>query len=197
MVSYPAASPYVVAVGGTSVVRNATDANYVGEAGWNAGGGGLSQFENSTSWEQTLQTASTGLAATNLRGVPDIAMAGDAFAGAYRVYGANIPGAGDCSKGCAIGGTSESSPLSMGAYARMLTANNNRLGFAAPRFYAVFAANQNNAVTVTGPPPTQSVGGFHDIITGGNGAYVAAPGYDYVTGLGTLNIGAMNPLIGQ
>jgi len=196
LVSYPASSPYVVAVGGTSVVRNTSDANYVGESAWNGGGGGLSQFENSTSWEQTLQPTATGLAATNLRGVPDVALAADPFAGAYRVYGKNIPGVGDCGAGCSVGGTSESSPLWMGAYARILTAHNNTLGFAAPPLYAVFFNNQNNATTVNGPPPTQSVGGFHDIITGGNGLYAAAPGYDYVTGLGTVNVGAMNPLIG-
>ena len=48
MVEYPAASPYVVGVGGTTVVSNASDSSYDGEVAWNAGGGGLSQFENAT-----------------------------------------------------------------------------------------------------------------------------------------------------
>jgi pseudomonalisin len=192
MVEYPAASPYVVGVGGTSAVANAADSSYVGEAAWNAGGGGLSQFENSTSWQQAVIPSSTGLAATNLRGLPDIAMAADAVAGAYRVYGSNIPGVGDCSAGCAIGGTSEASPLAMGSYARILSAHVNEIGFAAPLFYRDYLQQQNNATTVNGPPPTQALGGFHDIITGGNGAYAALPGYDYTTGLGTLDIGVMN-----
>ena len=94
MVSYPAASPWVIGVGGTSVVSGSPSATYVGEAAWNSGGGGISQFENSTSWQQQTLPTSTGLAATNLRGLPDIAMAADADTGAYIVYGQNIPGVG-------------------------------------------------------------------------------------------------------
>jgi len=197
MVSFPAVSPWVVGVGGTSVVANASDASYVGEAAWNAGGGGLSQFENSTSWQQAVIPSSTGLAATNLRGLPDIAMAADAFTGAYFVYGPNIPALGDCSAGCAVGGTSEASPLAMGSYARLMSAHANALGFAAPQFYRNYLENQNATTTVTGPPPTQGLGGFHDIITGGNGLYTALPGYDYTTGLGTIDITVMNGQIGK
>jgi pseudomonalisin len=195
MVEYPAASPYVVGVGGTSALANASDSSYVGEAAWNAGGGGLSQFETSTSWQQMVLPTSTGVAATNLRGLPDIAMAADAVAGAYRIYGANIPGVGDCTAGCAVGGTSEASPLAMGSYARILSAHVNELGFAAPLLYANYVKYQGSAATVNGPPPTQSLGGYHDIITGGNGLYTALPGYDYTTGLGTLDIGVMNAQI--
>ncbi|HEY0395963.1 MAG TPA: S53 family peptidase [Candidatus Elarobacter sp.] len=191
MVEFPAVSPYVVGVGGTTVVSD-TSAGYVGEAAWNAGGGGLSQFENSTSWQQTSTPHTTGLAATNLRSLPDIAMAADAFSGAYFVYGANIPGVGDCSTGCAVGGTSEASPLAMGAFARLQSAHGNALGFAAPLFYANYYVNQNSTTTVNGPPPTQTLGGFHDIITGGNGLYTALPGYDYTTGVGTLDVAVLS-----
>jgi pseudomonalisin len=197
MVEYPATSPYAVGVGGTTVVSNASDSSYAGEVAWNAGGGGLSQFENSTSWQQAVIPSSTGLAATNLRGLPDIAMAADAFSGAYNIYGPNVPGVGDCSTGCAIGGTSEASPLAMGTYARLMTAHSNALGFAAPQFYRNYLQHQNSAATVNGPPPTQALGGFHDIITGGNGAYTALPGYDYTTGLGTIDITLMNGQIGS
>lgn len=197
MVEYPAASPYVVGVGGTSALANASDSTYVGEAAWNAGGGGLSQFENSTSWQQAVLPSSTGLAATNLRGLPDIAMAADAVAGAYRVYGSNVPGVGDCSAGCAIGGTSEASPLAMGAYARLMSSHANQLGFAAPQLYQNYLQHQAGATTVNGPPPTQALGGFHDIITGGNGGFTALPGYDYTTGLGTFDLGVMTGQIGS
>ena len=107
MVSFPAVSPYVVGVGGTTTVANSSDASYVGEAAWNAGGGGISLFENATSWQAQVQPHNNGPAPTNLRSLPDIAMAGDALAGAYNVYGPNIPALGDCSAGCAVGGTSE------------------------------------------------------------------------------------------
>jgi subtilase family serine protease len=197
MIEFPAASPYVLGVGGTSAIANSPDSSYVGEAAWNAGGGGISQFENSTTWQQRAQPHSNGLAATNLRSLPDIAMAADAVAGAYRVYGPNVPGVGDCSAGCAIGGTSEASPLAMGAYARLMSAHANALGFAAPPLYANYQQYQGGATTVNGPPPTQALGGFHDIITGGNGLYTALPGFDYTTGCGTLDISVMNGEIGR
>jgi subtilase family serine protease len=197
MVEYPAVSPYAVGVGGTSAVANAADASYAGEAAWNAGGGGLSQFENATDWQKRSQILPSGPAVTNLRGLPDIAMTADAVAGAYRVYGANIPGVGDCTAGCAVGGTSEASPIAMGSYARLMSGHGNALGFAAPQLYRNYVEHQNNATTVNGPPPTQALGGFHDIITGGNGAYIAIPGYDYTTGLGTLDLTVMNGQIGQ
>ncbi|HTD36901.1 MAG TPA: S53 family peptidase, partial [Candidatus Limnocylindrales bacterium] len=195
MVEFPAASPYVVGVGGTSAIAN-NDGSYAGETAWNAGGGGISQFENSMSWQQAVAPASTGLAATNLRSLPDIAMAADPNLGGYAVYGPNIPGVGACSSGCGIGGTSEASPLAMGSYARLQAAHANQLGFAAPLLYRNYLAHQNNATTVTGPPPTQALGGFHDVITGGNGLYTALQGYDYTTGLGTLDLSVMSSQIG-
>jgi subtilase family serine protease len=172
MTEFPASSPYVVGVGG------------------------ISQFENSTSWQQSVQPHSTGLAATNLRSLPDIAMAADPNLGGYNVYGANIPGIGACSTGCGIGGTSEASPLAMGSYARMMSWTANQLGYLPRWLYRDYLQNQNNATTVNGPPPTQALGGFHDEITGGNGAYTALPGYDYATGLGSFDIQTMADQIG-
>ena len=196
MVEYPASSPYVVGVGGTTVVSNASDSSYDGEVAWNAGGGGLSQFENATAWEKQSQILPSGPAVTNLRGLPDIAMAADAFSGAYNIYGPNVPGVGDCSTGCAIGGTSEASPLAMGAYSRLMSGHANALGFAAPQLYHNYVQTQGAATAVQGPPPTQAYGGFHDVITGANGPYTALPGYDYTTGLGTLDVSLMNAQIG-
>lgn len=196
MVEYPAASPYVVAVGGTTALATAADSSYAGETAWNAGGGGLSQFENSTQWEQQAQPVSPPPAELALRGLPDIAMAADPNSGGFNVYGQNIPGAGACPSGCGIGGTSEASPLAMGSYARILSANGT-LGFAAPQFYAEYVATNANTTTVNGPPPTQAYGGFHDIITGANGVYTALPDYDYTTGLGTLDIALQIKFIGK
>jgi subtilase family serine protease len=124
-------------------------------------------------------------------------MAADATTGAYMVYGQNIPGLGSCSTGCAVGGTSEASPLAMGSFARILSGHDNMLGFAAPYLYQNYLENENNEATVTGPPPTETLGGFHDIITGANGLYTALPGYDYTTGLGTFDITVMSSQIGM
>jgi len=72
---------------------------------------------------------------------------------------------------------------------------NGHRGFMANYFYRDYIHNQSSAATVNGPPPTQALGGFHDIITGANGAYTALPGYDYTTGLGTLDVSVMNDQI--
>lgn len=198
LVSYPAASPWIVAVGGTTLTSN-NDESYLGETAWNAGGGGLSQFENATSWEEPVQLTTGILAAGNLRGVPDIAMAADPNAGGYLVYVAQplVFLNGTCGPGaCGIGGTSEASPLAMGVYARMLTSHPG-LGFAAPLFYRNYQHYESGETLVQGPPPTESYGGFHDIITGANGTYQAIPGYDCTTGLGTFDISGLNQTIAQ
>jgi hypothetical protein len=82
----------------------------------------------------------------------------------------------------------------MGVYARMLTAHTS-LGFAAPHFYLNYEKYEGGESLVQGPPPTESYGGFHDIITGTNGAYQAIPGYDYTSGLGTFDINGLNDTI--
>lgn len=197
MVSFPASSPWVLAVGGTTVLSN-NDETYLGETAWNSGGGGLSQFENAASWEQPVQLTTGIVAAGNLRGVPDVAMAADANSGAYVVYMTQplVFINGTCSSPCAIGGTSEASPLSMGVYARMLSSH-PALGYAPPNFYHNYQKYEPGETLVQGPPPTESYGGFHDIVTGTNGAYSATPGYDYTTGLGTFDISALNQTIAQ
>lgn len=184
LVEYPAASPYVVAVGGTTLITQ-TDGSYQGEASWDAGGGGISQFEYSPYWQQKVQPAdSTG--AVGFRGVPDVAMDADLQTGMI-LYASDFGG------WAVIGGTSLASPLSAGVWARMLQVHPS-LGYAAPRLYHMYATTPG--ADLVGPPPTRPYGGFHDILAGGNGTYTALPGYDYTTGLGTYDVGATNALIG-
>jgi pseudomonalisin len=189
-VSWPATSPYVVAVGGTSLLAN-PDGTYLGEAAWVGSGGGVSAFEYQPYWEQGIQPASNsttgGLGVA--RGVPDIAMDADPNTSDALVYAGGTLNY--------VGGTSLASPLSMGVYARLQSAHNNALGFAAPQLYNVYVTNPSATELNSGPPPTQLRGGFHDILSGSNGAYTALPGYDYTTGLGTFDISAMNAAIGH
>jgi len=191
LVEYPAASPYVVAVGGTTLLTNA-DGSYLGEAAWNAGGGGVSQFEYSPYWESEAQpqSASTpvGGMPVTIRGLPDISMDADANTGGdVFVDGSET----------VIGGTSLASPLAMGVYARLQSAHRNGLGFGPIAFYDIYAKNPNATQTPAGPPPTELVGGFHDILTGSNGLYSALPRYDYTTGLGTFDVQAIDASIGR
>ena len=192
MVEWPASSPYVVAVGGTDLFSN-PDGSYLGETSWEAGGGGLSQFEYSPSWESGVQPVGTTPAGYSFRGVPDVAMDASLETGAL-LYTSSQAVNGACTP-CTTGGTSLASPLAAGAYARMQSAHGNRLGFGAVALYAIYNANPSASETSGGPPPTQLVGGFHDILSGTNGLYTALPRYDYTTGLGSFDVAKTNAAI--
>jgi pseudomonalisin len=177
-VLYPASSPYVVAVGGTTLITDA-NGNYVREVGWDAGGGGTSAFEISPVWQ--LPVAPVGAVG---RGVPDISMDADPVSGGI-VYAYCTQGADPASCRTNAGGTSMSSPLALGVWARLESSHGNQLGFAAPRLYL-------NARPL---PDLISGPGFHDIVGGCNGLFCATPGYDYVTGLGTFDVNVMTSVI--
>ncbi|MGH9704610.1 MAG: S53 family peptidase [Candidatus Acidiferrales bacterium] len=168
MVEYPASSSYVIGVGGTTLISN-SDGSYSNEITWNAGGGGLSQFELSPFWQVPVNSLSTVG-----KGVPDVAMDADPNSGVYIWLNGT--------EQCCYGGTSLSSPLALGIWARLQSAHSNRLGFAGPVYYT-------GAQPV--PNPASPLG-FHDIIVGTNGIYPATPGYDYTTGLGTFDISKFN-----
>jgi pseudomonalisin/xanthomonalisin len=168
-VSYPASSPYVVAVGGTTLETSGADGtNYVSETAWQESGGGTSAYESAPSWQKTV----TG---SSYRQVPDVAMDANPNSGAVVV----IQG-----WDYEVGGTSLATPLSTGTWARVEAAHGNSLGFAAPFIYAAAA--------------DKSAGAFHDITSGSNavgllglfglGGYTAKAGYDEVTGWGTFDV---------
>jgi pseudomonalisin len=167
--SYPAVSPYVVAVGGTDLFVN-SDGSYNTETAWEAGGGGISQLEGSPYW----QAAAVPSNALGDKGVPDMAMDAGLETGAL-VYIGGVENM--------VGGTSLASPLALGSWARLQSAHANGLGFAAPRLYAL----------TTGLLTPAS--GFHDIVVGCNGLYCATPGWDYTTGLGTFDITLLSGLL--
>jgi len=93
--SYPAASPFVVAVGGTSVATDSAG-NFLGETGWSGAGGGPSTYEPQPSWQNGV--ANTGLT----RSIPDLASNADPNTG-VAVY---APLGGKSSGWVVFGGTS-------------------------------------------------------------------------------------------
>ena len=110
--SYPAYSPNVVAVGGTTLQNLDSNGDYPGtgtngEIGWSGSGGGISQFEPEPSYQQSVQN-------TGFRTAPDISADADPNTGVavYDPYnfGTTTPW-GD------VGGTSLSSPLLAGMVA--------------------------------------------------------------------------------
>ncbi|WP_375486888.1 protease pro-enzyme activation domain-containing protein [uncultured Jatrophihabitans sp.] len=169
--SYPASSPYVLGVGGTTLAASTANA-YQSEIAWNAGGGGVSPVETAPYWTSTVNPVATA----GLRGVPDVAFDADPTTGA-NIY-ATTDGATTTET---VGGTSLASPLAMGLWTRILASHSTNLGFAPPKLYNYYTATQKGL-------PTTAVPGFHDITLGANGVYTALPGYDFTTGLGSWDV---------
>ena len=167
-VNYPAASPYVVGVGGTTLITNSTG-GYSQELAWTAGGGGISYFESAPAWQKGDGVVGTIAGTANLRTLPDVSMDADPNSGA-NVYVDGTPEG--------VGGTSLSSPLSLGVWDRIESAHGESVGFASPLLYA---ANGSAA--------------FHDITLGDTGPYPATPGYDLATGIGTFDVAKAVTLI--
>jgi len=103
---WPSVSTNVVAVGGTTTSRingGATFGNFAGEAAWEDGGGGLSQFEPRPSYQSVLPSATHRL-------VPDVSSDANPNTG---VWVNDFNPAFGCSKApCwfVVGGTSVASP---------------------------------------------------------------------------------------
>ncbi|WP_238481153.1 protease pro-enzyme activation domain-containing protein [Dyella telluris] len=187
-VSEPASSPNVVAVGGTTLSTSGT--TWAGETVWNEGlaavdstngdnnkrlwatGGGVSLFESAPAW----QTTALGSSVT-MRQVPDLAF------DAAQSTGANIYIQGTAYQ---IGGTSLASPIFVGIWARILSANNNTLGLPTQNMYAHFPTDASP---------------LHDVTSGNNGyngyGYAAKAGYDNSTGWGSLDIAKFNSYVTQ
>lgn len=152
--SYPASSPWVVAVSGTTL--RASDTTWARENVWTGAGGSPSSFELAQPWQAPLTSGPHAGA----RG-PDVAFDANPNSGEV------VWIAGGYQQG---GGTSLSAPLFAGAWARILQANPD-LGFAAPHLYTLPAA------------------ALHDVRSGNNRGYLATPGWDWATGLGSFDVG--------
>ncbi len=166
---YPAVSPNVLAVGGTTLTLD-NQGNYVSETGWRGSGGGISAYEPQPSYQHNVVTQSS-----TQRTNPDVAYDADSATG-FAVY------------------DSYQDPTGTGPW--IVTAGTSA---GAPQWSALIAiANQGRALageaTLDGPSQTlpmiyQMPGSyFHDIITGsstGTPSYSAGPGYDLVTGRGS------------
>jgi len=154
---YPASSPYNVAVAGTTL--SASDGVYSRETEWINSGGSPSSFEIAPSW----QTALTYGTFKGMRG-PDVAFDANPNTGAIyynTFYGGYIQ----------VGGTSLSSPIFVGAWARLI-ANGaaDPMTPAGQQLYAMPASF------------------FHDITGGNNRGYITRRGWDWASGRGSLNL---------
>lgn len=221
-VSYPASSPYVTGVGGTTL-NSDSSANwsstnnsflgsaigYVPEVAWNdtasyqggvftSSGGGVSKLFGKPSWQ-----AGTNVPADGHRDVPDVSFPANVVEHAYLTCDADGPCtsgtksftlSGTTRDGGGVGGTSAAAPTFAGMLAIVEQANGGKaLGNLNPSLYAAAASASGSSI-------------FHDITSGsnlvlctagtvdcagGSLGYLAAPGYDLVTGLGSISIPAL------
>jgi subtilase family serine protease len=188
-VGFPASSPYVTAVGGTSLFASSTG-NYQSETVWDevalsggAGGGGVSQVFKEPAYQKANLPASDQSILKGFRGIPDISYNADPYT-AILVYLSFIPGQAGY---YFIGGTSEGSPQWAGIIADADQMAGHPLGFLNPALYQI--GNSSKAGN-----------SYHDITVGNNGyngvpGYNATPGWDLATGWGTPKVSGLLPVL--
>jgi hypothetical protein len=160
--SYPASSPDVTSVGGTTLTQDASVSRRWDESAWDAGGSGCSVYEPQPSWQAGRTSGCANKATADVSAVADPNTA-VAMYDSYSRGGWNE-----------AGGTSVATPIIAATYALagMPAAGSNPAAYP----YAHYAA---------GPSA------FNDVTSGTNGTCTpsvlctAGPGWDGPTGLGT------------
>jgi subtilase family serine protease len=207
VVNYPASSPNAVAVGGTVLYTDGKGADQTGltpsgasrteEYTWTYTGGGTSVTFPQPAYQNGVEpvdgfcvdapdgsTVTPG--STTCRGVPDIAaQSGDVASNGYAI----VAGGETAYPG---GGTSLSSPLSLGMWTRIQAAAPSvlsggkttypGLGFANATYYKDYAAHAADFFDVGGGASSPPLG---------NGFYTSTPGWDYVSGMGVPDVSAI------
>jgi subtilase family serine protease len=170
-VNWPASSPDVLSVGGTSLYLTSSG-NYAGETGWRGSGGGFSSFETEPTYQTNL------LGNNGVRSAPDLGYNANPNTG-YYVYDTFMTG-GNWFR---VGGTSAGAPqiaamIAIADQGRMLNGKSSLDGRSQtlPAIYAMAQSSYSRY--------------FHDVTYGFNG-YPTKAGYDLVTGLGTPKANAI------
>ena len=177
-VNFPASSPLVTAVGGTSLYAD-TSGDYQSETVWNSGGGasggGISQHFGEPLYQRSLPGSDQSLLGGH-RGIPDISWNADPNT-SILIY---LSFFGFPAGYYTIGGTSEGSPDWAGLVADLNQLAHRPIGLLNPYLYALGKAGI----------------GFHDVTVGNNSdngvpGYSATPGWDAATGWGSPDVGQL------
>lgn len=172
-VNFPASSPYVLAVGGTTLhaKTSAAGARHITETVWNDGpgsgtGGGVSDYTPVPAWQAGKVPVSINPGHFAGRAIPDVAADADPNTGYLVMSGGQLQ---------VVGGTSASSPL----WASLIIRLNALLGARSGNFNSLLYSK-------IGP-----AGVLRDITVGDNdtdgllnGSYKAGPGWDACSGWG-------------
>jgi kumamolisin len=166
-VSFPASSPWAIAVGGTILSTDATG-NRSDEVAWSGDdrhlgtGGGNSHVFPRAQWQQAPGVISSS--STGMRQIPDVAAAATNLAMYYK------------GQWGVAGGTSAAAPIwaaGLGLVNEGLLQQHRATLYAPGQFYAL-SANELQG----GASP------FFDVTQGSNQTFSAQAGWDYTTGLG-------------
>ena len=174
---WPAESPGVLSVGGTTLTLADNIGRYQSEVAWSDTGGGYSPFEQEPAYQYAAQQSGA-------RSTPDVAYDGDPNTG-FAVYD-SIPYQG--TQGWqVIAGNSAGAPqwAAIVAIADQMRAENGLPSLdgatqTLPLLYSV--------LTPTGASNTQYASTFHDINDVASSDGLATAGYDTATGLGTPQV---------
>ena len=189
-VDLPASEPLALAVGGTTLQANRKTGAYIGETAWNippsaggprAGGSGFSRLFPRPAYQNGIAAIGT------TRGVPDVAADADPRTG--MAVAIHSGGRNDVLIGG--GGTSVAAPLWAAVIALANQHAGRNLGFINPALYRIGHSTHYHQA-------------FHDVTTGTNTVklptltitgYLAAPGWDPLTGWGSPNAQTLVPLL--
>jgi subtilase family serine protease len=163
--SYPAESPYVLSVGGTTLSHD-SNYNWSNEVGWSSGGGGVSAYETKPSYQSKLSYSN--------RANPDVAYDADPNSG-FAVYDSY----GGYNWNYIFGGTSAGAPQWS---ALIAIANQGRV---AARKSVLDGYSQTLPAIYAMTTGTTGTEQLNDVTSGSNRVGSAGPGYDLVTGRGT------------
>lgn len=159
--SWPAASPNVVAVGGSSIALDGSG-HLISETAWSGSGGGVSKYFSEPSWQQSIGVNNS----SGKRAIPDVSYNSDPDSG-YAVYDSYGHSKND--SWLVVGGTSA----------------------ATPQWAAIQSISKSTDPTklYSDAKSKNSTKYFRDITSGSNGSCKtycsAASGYDFITGLGS------------
>jgi subtilase family serine protease len=177
-VIYPAASPFVMSVGGTKLTIDQLG-NYQSEKAWAGSGGGLSQYEPEPPFQSAYPIPNDPKLK---RGTPDVAYDAKPDTG-VAVYDSNSGGWSQ------VGGTSIGAPQWSGliALANELRAKDHKPALTGAHGVLYDAAQDSDGYET-----------YHDVSNGKDGTCKlckAKPGYDFVTGLGTPQADMLIPAL--
>jgi len=175
-VLWPAVSPNVLAVGGTSTNVSSTGTRI--EVAWTGSGGGMSAYEPLPAWQSGVTPV--GGSALVRRAVPDVAFNASPMTGEY--VAVTLPG--KTTTWSAYGGTSIAAPqwAALVAVANAIRAANAKAAIGGDVHALVYKS-------IAAVPGTYAAA-LHDVVEGGNGTCAtcrAGSGFDQTTGWGTPN----------